>query len=435
MGKTTKGLVTQIAAVIESSQWYNMKVQDYMSHAPAMLEKGHLVQKFSVRLWHLEATAAHMKELHDMIKEVSVLQKCLRAGSTERLQQALYKKVTTLWTDIEEGSKDDADILHLASQVLLECHLLYPMDEQIQVMSQACGELLSQCGLQRDVEMFSKACSALLEQLKQEPMDKDACAEAMEKLCSGASSLKGQPGTLPGESKALAKDALTQLITIQGNSLLEGCFSMESCLPCAEALCSVVEDTGLSQVTSCLTLAWQVGLCMVKLKAANDEPVESILDGDKSMEKTIELQRTLLKINASKAAVDGHEVLIDKPFWEKVHKIITHASATLNVVNAARARSSLGLLKDAHSRLQDVAGGLAGGKRWQEDCTVTSFQQLHDHAENTLMKTNGKQLVQLAEELKQAMQHILPQPALCTMLVWGYRVCVCWLGSNMSHRL
>ena len=97
-------------------------------------------------------------------------------------------------------------------------------------------------------------------------------------------------------------------------------------------------------------------------------------------------------------------MISDQAWLGHAQEILTTSEASLDKVNAARAEQSLDTLESAHKRLQDIAGGLEGGKSWLDGCKATSFEELQVHAGNTIMQTNGKQLVHLAEEVKEAMQ-------------------------------
>jgi len=401
-GKATKGLLTKIAAAVEANQWYSMKVQDYMDHAPAMLEKGHLVAQFGARLGSLEPTAGGFQELKAMVKEVAALQQCLRQGSTDTLQQNIHKKVINLWGTAEENSKDDTQVLQAASEALVDCSLLYPMDEQIQLFSHACGHLLLKCDLKRDVEVFNRACSAFLEQ-SQDPSGSEASAEAMVELSAGISSLRGSVDTLPDESKKLAEAAQMKVVSLLGGCLGGGTLAMDQCLPCADVLGTILQNPGLDAVVNFLRSVGEVGQCKAKLEAGGDT-ASCIVEGDESMEKTIELQRAIMKAKASKKAAEQLKAIPDQAWVSCAQETLTISEASLDKVNAARAKQSLDTLEGAHKRLRDIAGGLDGGRLWLDGCKATSFEELQEHAATTLMKTNGKQLVHMAEEVTEAMQ-------------------------------
>ena len=402
-GKTTKGLLTKVAAGVDSNAWYNMKVQDYMDTAPALLEKGHLVAKFGAELGSLEPTEGGFQELQAMVKEVAVLQQCLRQGSTEKLQEDIRIKVTSLWEEAEKNSKADTPVLQAASQALVDCSLLFPLDDQIQVFTHACGDLLRKCDLKQDVEMFNRACSAFLEQQAQPPSDSEANAEAMATLTTGTGSLRGSLGSLPDESKGLAHGAQMKIIALLGGCLGDDTLSMEPYLPCADVLGSILEDPGLAKLVSFLSSVGEVKQCRAKLEAGGDT-MDCTLDGDKDMQKTIGLQRAILKAKASRKAADQLNMISDQAWLGHAQEILTTSEASLDKVNAARAKQSLDTLESAHKRLQDISGGLEGGKSWLDGCKATSFEELQVHAGNTIMQTNGKQLVHLAEEVKEAMQ-------------------------------
>ncbi len=144
MGKTNKSVLTQVAAAVESSQWYSMRLQDYLDHLPAMLEKGHLVAKFSSRLDAMHMPSECISELHDMVKEVAVLSQCLRAGSTSDLQDQLLNKLRKLWSQIEDspGSSVNPKVLQQVSSLFSDASLVFPMDSSIAAITLACGEML-----------------------------------------------------------------------------------------------------------------------------------------------------------------------------------------------------------------------------------------------------------------------------------------------------
>ena len=402
-GKTTKGLLTKVAAGVDSNAWYNMKVQDYMGTAPAMFEKGHLVAKFGAKLGSLEPTEGGFQELQAMMEEVAVLQQCLRQGSTEKLQENIRMKVTSLWEEAAENSKADALVLQAASQALVDCSLPFPMDDQIQLFTHACGDLFRKCDLKQDVGMFNRACSALLEQQTQFPSDSQATAEAMATLTTGTGSLRGSLGSLPGESKRLAQGAQMKIIALLGRCLGDDTLSMEQYLPCADVLGSILEDPGLANLISFLSSVGHVKQCRAKLEAGGDT-VDCTLDGDKGMQKTIGLQRAILKAKASRKAAEQLNMIAGRAWFGHAQEILTTSEATLDKVNAARAKQSLDTVESAHKSLQDIAGGLEGGKSWLDGCKATSFEDLQVHAGNTIMQTSGKQLVHLAEEATEAMQ-------------------------------
>jgi hypothetical protein len=127
MGKTNKSVVTQVAAAVESNQWYSMRLQDYLDHLPAMLEKGHLVAKFTSSLAAMHMPSECISVLHDMVKEVAVLSQSLRAGSTSDLQDQLLDKLRKLWSEIADSAcASSVKLLQQVSSLFSDASLVSP---------------------------------------------------------------------------------------------------------------------------------------------------------------------------------------------------------------------------------------------------------------------------------------------------------------------
>jgi hypothetical protein len=407
MGKTNKSVMTQVAAAVESSEWYSMRLQDYLDHLPAMLEKGHMVAKFSSRLGAMHMPSECISELHDMVKEVAVLSQCLRVGSTTDLQDELLDKLRKLWSQIEDspGSSVSPKVLQQISGLFSDASLVFPMDSSMAAMTLACGEMLQSCSLVMDLLAFNSACDLVLEVLIEVPQQAAAVLLAMKCLCEHASNLRGNPSSLPTKSKTLATKALQGAIDFFAKTIPLGQQDMEQCLSCADVLGNIVQEEPLTLTMNFLKQALQVKQNLDKLMVDGKLSVDEILGNEASLEKTVALQRSLMKMKGMKK---GLLLMISEPACKHIIDEIEKDSAELvQLVNARRVVEASAQLDHANTKLNDIAGGHHGGKHWLEHNTASSFAELLQHATNTLMKINGKLLVDTTAQAEKALYHIV----------------------------
>jgi hypothetical protein len=404
-------VLTQVAAAVESSQWYSMRLQDYLDHLPAMLEKGHLVAKFSSRLGAMHMPSECISEMHDMVKEVAVLSQCLRAGSTSNLQDQLLNKLRKLWSEIEESSSVKPKHLQQVSSLFSDASLVYPMDASMAAMTLACGELLQECSLSMDLLVFDRACDLVLEVLTAEPQQADAVLIAMKCLCEHSSNLRGIPSSLPTKSKKLATTVLQGAIDFFAKTITLDQKDMEHCLSCAEVLGSIVQEEPLTLTMNYLKQALQVKQKLDKLKVDGKLSMDEILGNGASLEKTVDLQRSLMKMKGMKKGL--LLMISEQGCKQSIDEIEKDSAELVQLVNARRAMEASAQLEHAHTKLTDIAGGHYGGKHWLEENDASSFNELLQHATNTLMKINGKLLVDTTAQTEKALYHIVLVYSVC----------------------
>jgi hypothetical protein len=104
----------------------------------------------------------------------------------------------------------------------------------------------------------------------------------------------------------------------------------------------------------------------------------------------------------------GLLLMISEPACKHIIDEIEKDSAELvQLVNARRVLEASAQLEHANTKLNDIAGGHHGGKHWLEDDNASSFAELLQHATNTLMKINGKLLVDTTAQAEKALYHIV----------------------------
>jgi uncharacterized protein YbaR (Trm112 family) len=284
-------------------------------------------------------------------------------------------------------------------------------------MTLACGEMLQSCSLVMDLLAFDSACDLVLEVLIEVPQQAASVLLAMKCLCEHASNLRGNPSSLPTKSKTLATNALQGAIDFFAKIIPLDQQDMEHCLSCAEVLGNIVQEEPLTLTMNFLKQALQVKQNLDKLMVDGKLSVDEILGNEASSEKTVALQRSLMKMNGMKK---GLLLMISEPSCrQKIDEIEKDSAELVQLVNARRVMEASAKLDHANIKLNDIAGGHHGGKHWLEDNNASSFAELLQHASNTLMKINGKLLVDTTAQTEKALYHIV---LVCSVCKYVYNV-------------
>ena len=184
LSKTGRSPMMVLGAALGGSTSLSAKLQEYISKAHMMVEKGPEVAALQVKIKELSLSRESVKSLLPMLQQLPGLQQGLRLGATEVLFSEAHSKLVQLWQWLEQSKKDQGLLTDMSS-LLSESTMVFPMDGNLQGYMLKCGEFLKQVGEQDLVHNVIAACEAV----DQMGDDLAGCVSALDKLKSEVASL------------------------------------------------------------------------------------------------------------------------------------------------------------------------------------------------------------------------------------------------------
>eukprot|EP00971_Amphidinium_carterae_P036795 723405-Amphidinium_carterae.5 len=166
MGRTSKGVLNQVASSVEATPWYSKLLDEYIQTSAATLERAPLMQSYLQQLNDLTMAtlSSGFDILVDISKAIPDMQLMLRNGSVDELKGLFRLKLDILGSYLEEKGKRvekvNLDKIHV---ILTEALIVYPVDGKLNEWSCVASDLLQESGQQEVIHSVLTSLNKLKE--------------------------------------------------------------------------------------------------------------------------------------------------------------------------------------------------------------------------------------------------------------------------------
>eukprot|EP00971_Amphidinium_carterae_P338741 6476241-Amphidinium_carterae.1 len=390
-GRSSRGILNQVAASVEASEYYTYLLDEFMQTSAATLEKGPMVERFMRQLTDMDKSKLKVVDLDvllEVVKAFPALQLQLRRGSVNELNKLLRANLDGIGCMLEQ--KDESlsrEALDKTSAILSEALVFFPIDGQLNEWMSATADCLNQCGKMEVVKTIFKALDELSE--------------------ATASNLADFHGKLKQILETMNPMHVTMdMFSEDGKAQVESTFN---------SVMNVLKDN-LKDVIKTPELAGMLTQCLTKLSGWVGKPVMhitclAVADGLAVINTFQELQKAKSLDVVNDGALLQTAILLHrrvmrwKGNFEQLGEANIHGAVQKLAIEVGCATKEVAaaseLLVDrktaavhAHLKgLSDIAGGKSGGLDWATGYQGNCFASLSQHAEDSLDKCNAGDLV------------------------------------------
>ena len=199
MTKSNTKALTKVAVAMAANTYMKERVDDYVQHLPSMMEKGPLMAKQIQELQHVQRSEAGLRTTFDVLQGFDALRRCMRAGSTQPLEQLLRDSVDKLfdWIMTAPDGQTQAG-LTLTQQMLQEAAIVWPMQEDLQDKSNRLAGLLRNRTADKQVKELSENLKSVKQALGKTDIDTVELSEALGYVQASLDTNQVEPKSLPG---------------------------------------------------------------------------------------------------------------------------------------------------------------------------------------------------------------------------------------------
>eukprot|EP00971_Amphidinium_carterae_P322033 6401313-Amphidinium_carterae.2 len=394
-GKSNQASITAISTAVMGTSWWNLRVQEYLAKAPAMVQLAPTVAAYAQSLGTITLDVSSVSKLHEIASGLPALVRQLRHGSCDEVMTKLEHAVKGLWNAVHpEASKLEKSQLGSISSLLQECCSLFPLQSGFHEALEACGKVQKEAGQH---ELLQALLSSVDKVVK--ATQKEHAIPAIKELAEFLKSTKIIAQQVPDDAKA----SLNAAIMSVADSLHKYWEMKDGMLdfigPSVDIFKVLAGILNVPVVSKAVTLV-EDGVSMVQgLIELNAIISHESKSGDECLQSVLVLRRRLTKFNKSKALLteDFKMTLLDKftVFRAEVTALFSEQKALLI---AAVERK----LQAEQKNIMKMAGGAPNGAEWLATFHGSTWESLLEHANNTIAKVKPTDLVESQKSLQEA---------------------------------
>eukprot|EP00971_Amphidinium_carterae_P335364 6471198-Amphidinium_carterae.2 len=365
-------------------------MDEYMVAAPALIEMAPIVQKFNKQLEELqEVTPTSLPLLVDIGKHLPNLKGSLRKNTCDALCIAWRKKVTDVFTLVKEKSSELSKIdVGTAMNLFTEASIFFPLDSELQQYVATTGEVLKVADQANIVKDLLEACKVFDED---PPEDLTWYIEQIQVFVDKMESMVVSPELFESKCKSSFIGVTKQLVNVLGLKWVDcssvPLFAVHS-VECLQKVANKVPSDVNLKALACAVLD---GVQLVQAQEKLDSTKRSeTIEQDDLVEKLLLVHRRAKKLAASLER-GPENVVVLKTLGEACKR----SQSVVQEMKADIAAKMFSQCQLAHKALCDVAGGKKGGLDWCVGFEGKTFEELSEHAKDSLMKIDGGQMQDL----------------------------------------
>eukprot|EP00971_Amphidinium_carterae_P351980 6492373-Amphidinium_carterae.2 len=393
--RTTKNILSQVAVAVDGSPHWKARMEEYFTTLPAQVERGPTLQRFVAAL-QSPLGLKQCSHLHEILVELPVLQRSLRAGACARLENELLHCLLALGEEVLQGhgtgelSGEEAGIL---LDIMAEGTAAFPMDAKLQTCWAALADIVKQSALN---DLLKNALS-LLEKVTEAAggTDDTLFGKALQEASDHCSKL-ALPASVWSKKAVEKRGACVQALFNFMSARWSGDTQrLVQCGTLAEKLGSFAEAGDMKKAITIVVGAVQMQDSLKKLEACNLGEA-----GTEALDLTVNLHR---KIHLCDKPMLTDDQWGKHKIWDVIDVEKKKASETCE---SFKAKITCNALKDLDAGVKDLAvihRGADEGKDWLDTFQGENWEDFMEHAKNTILKMGAKQLVNLINVVKKAL--------------------------------
>eukprot|EP00971_Amphidinium_carterae_P352135 6492445-Amphidinium_carterae.6 len=401
MGRTAKGILTQVASSVEASPWYSKLLEEYIQTCPAALERGPLVMGYIQQLQDMTMETMKITGfdiLVEIAKAVPDMQLLLRRGSVDELKSLFRVKLSILGTYLEEKEqvvlqKANLDKINV---ILTEALALYPVDAKLNDWSCLASDLLQESGQKEVIHSVLSSLHKLKMKESEEVSQKDFehnISEVLAEISHSTLTLD----MLCEEEKAAMEDIFFGIFH-DLNKFLD-VSKLGGLANNTTTILGKISGWLNKNPLQCAVLALEDGIAasnaytsLQEVKAEDNAKPSSILS------QAVLLHRRVMRWRGAFEQLHGTQV---PAALTKLQVHVDKASEALKQTSDQLVEKKTVELKQELNKLVDLACGKQGGLDWVAGFQGESFNQLLLHAQDSLCKLDGDSLVRSIKVMEQ----------------------------------
>ena len=389
IGKGSKSILGQFATNMEHVPFYLQKREDYLRQCPAMLQHAQQVAVFMDKLKVIKDHGGKYEELAAMSKDIPALVQQLRLGSCEKLELAFKDVTLKAWRQVEQKQVQitEEQLKHL-NVALKELSLMHPLETEYQMHINKGQQLLQQLGQQKQMNSFMEVCQVL----------PDVVLPVCNTIKEHLQSMGAQAEFLQDKHTSVMKAVVVRLLVF-----LNGAWQVEhgmtdfavSAITCCQSLLQLVKDEPLKKDVATLEVGKELVETLNDFRALQIDDTHS---DDAFLKLLLSLKRKLLKYEAKKGAAMVNCKLLSKALdkqYEVAKKLCKAEEEKHLLQKKEKVETSL-------KALAELAGGHRRGQDWLATCTALSWEQLLQHADETILQVDSEDMVNKQQSLEEA---------------------------------
>eukprot|EP00971_Amphidinium_carterae_P350986 6491840-Amphidinium_carterae.1 len=341
-----------------------------------MLSMGHEVPAGVAILEALVIDRSAISKVAPLLKSVPTLQQSLRANACDALVVKLRHSIDDLWEQRE--SFNDVALLHEFSDLLMSAGILYPLDAAIQKYILDLGAMIKTSSEAKVLNGLMEKCDGLATADIKDPKQYKEClsalADTLQPLTASTSQLQEshQSSLLVTLTRIHAFANTNNLNSPEIQAIVEQSINVGAKL--AALLGEKGDDiTFIKVAMDVIVSARNIVLVQEKNKQA--------FGGEAMLQHCLTCQRHALQLEklAKSPSLATH---LCQAKFSSVHKV---AHTLIAETSTGLKEAGQEKLKQEVEKLKETNGGMNDGNNWVSMFTGSSWQQLLEHASQTLL--------------------------------------------------
>ena len=391
--KASQSILTMVAAVSLSSDFYQMRLQRYLKYLPGIVSHGHAISSYQRSLAEMKtADVATLQALEGLMKGFQAAEAALPPGSMAEVKKDMVRiTMTFARTTIASAEPSEPETLVLLQKLLAEISVLEPLQADLVELQTGIGEQLVSAKSTEVFQGLKKHCEALEEALDRDDADHTSIVAAMDAFPGELDQFVGSH--IPTDCREQLKSTcqklanwIAGLLVAESKTLTE----LQQYAIRASQLGSMLGATS----RECFRMSLMVAL----VKCLEEEKELDAMLSETSAPVATAINRLAAMGRAGNAVKQLHEQLkevstnmtLDPILEDCVQKIQTRCHHSYKKQSLDWSRKTHATLVEQVQKLVPLAEGNPAGGLWVDPDSRDSMDMsaLLKAAENTLLKMN-----------------------------------------------
>eukprot|EP00971_Amphidinium_carterae_P155625 3086202-Amphidinium_carterae.3 len=391
-----KGSCNAIGLVASSalqSSWFHARLEGFLAKSVGMAAKGAKASNHLKCMKDMPLSSQNIDLLLKIGLDIPDLNMSLFESCAKDLLDTFSSKVKDIYRAVAKLPETD---LTLLQKLLSETCSLCPKDPEVHNFMVDCGESIRAMGL---AEVVAKLTSLLDSLASAENLQECTTACAKVACLLNQSNFPDEAVTQGNLEKPLQMALSTILLKFADNvtkpweETLH--LDLEKLLHTGTQVLNIMSNKEQTKVLEAMLLS----LDLKKAKVETQSSIQIGLTSDlkSHVPKAVHLQRLLMQLSTKGKFEVGPEKF--STYMKDLTKEVSDISVNMN---QTLVDGSLKFLSDSQKSLQTIAGGAENGKDWLERAVIEEWNDLKEHAKQSILTIDGKKLLNAVELAKQA---------------------------------